>query len=225
VEPFPVSRESEGVLVQYPPARALVQLVQERGDAGSRHVARQWLSEGVPWAFRLHPSLFEVVREWFAERMAVDPKDITLTGSARVGESLSPKSLGRSFGASSDLDWAVVSCQLFNVCAASFERWRGELEDGEVRAPGQHQERLWRENIGVCSANVRRGFVDPHKVPLLPRYRETQELMQTLWTLDKKLAATPEAPAVKRSTLRVYKSWESYVRQTSMNLQMIADRM
>ena len=57
-------------------------------------VARLWVSEGIPFAFRECPALYEVARAWLAEQLGLDSREISLRGSGRLGYSLSPKKMG-----------------------------------------------------------------------------------------------------------------------------------
>ena len=75
------------------------------GEREKAILARLWISEGIPFAFRGCPGLYEEVRDWLAKGLELDAKQISVRGSGRLGYSLAPKKWGERYEAmSSDLD-------------------------------------------------------------------------------------------------------------------------
>ncbi|MFA6314283.1 MAG: hypothetical protein WC681_22605 [Sterolibacterium sp.] len=71
---------------------------------------RAYVQERTPAAFASQPMLWEAIREWFAKRLEVHPREIGLSGSAQSGFSLKSTKRGVPFNPnSSDLDLFVVS--------------------------------------------------------------------------------------------------------------------
>ena len=95
--PFRIATPLAKLSDQYPDAKSVVDAASEGGEQARIALARLWLSEGIPFAFRKCPALYEAVRTWLSSRLAVEAKAINLTGSARLGSSLSPKKLGKPF--------------------------------------------------------------------------------------------------------------------------------
>lgn len=194
------------------------------GSRDARYaLARLWLSEGIPFAFRARPAVYESLRLWLARRLGLQAKEITLVGSARQGFSLTPgPNLGRPFGEHSDLDLTVVSLSLFTGLAAVFERWRSDYGAGVVVPRGSCERRYWDANVESVPRGLERGFIDPHKIPTWNRYPEAQKVAQSVFEAAEKLKATGNAPHVNHVSVRVYSDWDSFVRQLAMNLEVAA---
>ena len=123
----------------YPRAQDLL----EAAAVGQREkaiLARLWISEGIPFAFRGCPGLYEEVRELLAKRLELDAKQISVAGSGRLGYSLAPTKWGEPYGeVLSDLDLFAVSEGLFERLRQDFERWRDDY--GRREAPSSYGER------------------------------------------------------------------------------------
>ena len=95
--------------------------------------AQLWLTEGIPFSFRDYPMVFEYGRERLGKRLGVESKNISLTGSARLGFSMNPKKFGEPYvDGNSDLDLFVVSQTWFDNLVRDFQlfasRYRSGLE-------------------------------------------------------------------------------------------------
>ncbi len=211
----------------YPDPEAVLAAV----GAGPREcaaVSRLWMSEGIPFAFRTCPALYEEARSWLAEQLELDPKAISLRGSGRIGYSLDPDP--KKWGAvycprRSDLDIFAVSERLFTRLREDFERWSDDYSSGAI-VPGRKDERrYWPENHKRVPRNMERGFLDSQKVPNRPAYPVASRTNDCLARLWKKLRTTDAGPTPrKRLTLRCYRDWSAYERQAICNLQAAAGR-
>ena len=45
--------------------------------------------------------------------------------------------------------------------------------------------------------------------------------MDALWRVSEKLKVTSHAPNVRKVSLRVYRDWDSFVRQMAINLEVV----
>ena len=117
----------------YPPADEVFAAV----GAGKREravLARLWISEGIPFAFRKCPGLYEEVRNWLAAGLELDAKQISVVGSARLGYSLAPERWGKPYRPdSSDVDFFAVSASLFDSLRDDFDRWRTDFNQGVIQ--------------------------------------------------------------------------------------------
>lgn len=182
-------------------------------------VARLWLSEGVPAAFNSCAPVYEDLRGWLASQLRVHSKEVTLIGSARIGYSLAPPpEFGRPFSDRSDLDLSVVSGDLFGRVAETFEAFAADYRSGAVMPRTARERELWDENLAFGARNIPKGFFDPDKVPSFERHPLAQQVSQAMWSLLKKLDATPGAPKVRKASARVYRDWASFVNRVSFNL-------
>jgi hypothetical protein len=182
-------------------------------------VARLWLSEGIPFAFRANPALYEYMRTWLASRLGIDPKEITVVGSARLGQALDPGRLGAPFSDASDLDLTTVSPSLFERLVTDFNAWAMDYETGTVHPANQRERYFWDENRRRGHQLIARGFMDSRLVPLRGRYALAQSIGQTMYVLREKLMATPGAPKVSKADIRAYKDWGAYARQMALSLR------
>lgn len=220
---FEVSPVLEPLREVYPSAEAIIRAVRE-GDREARYaLAGLWLSEGIPYSFKARPGLYESMRRWLARRLGVCAKEITLVGSGRQGFCLTPgANLGRIFGEHSDLDLTVISSRLFGNLDAAFKRWNADYTNGHVSPRNQQERVFWNANKQSVPSGLARGFIDPYKIPYWNRYPEAQRVAQTLSDAHKMLNATPIAPRVRKLSVRVYRDWDSFIKQMAINLETVA---
>lgn len=218
MEAFKVSTQLSTLLDSYPNARSLVDAAANGGEQSKVAIARLWLSEGIPYAFKNKPALYESVRSWLGTRLDVDPKEIHLSGSARIGQSLAPNKLGTMFGDHSDLDIFIVSYDLFQRMKADFNQWSYEFESGLAQPANDRERGFWEDNNQRGPKLVQRGFLDSNIVPNRSAYPTVKNISQTMWLLKGKLDITEHAPRVKSASVRCYQDWRSYVRQMIISL-------
>ena len=218
MEPFKASIHLATLLHSYPDAKSLVDAAVRGGEQSKVAIARLWLSEGIPYAFRNSPALYESVRGWLGTRLGVDPKEIHLTGSARIGQSLAPMKLGVMFGDHSDLDIFIVSQNLFERMKADFNQWSYEFEGGLAQPSNDRERGFWVDNNQRGPKLIQRGFLDSQIVPNRSAYPTIKKIAQSMWLLKEKLDITENAPRVKAASVRCYVDWISYVRQMVISL-------
>ena len=216
MQPFDVPGELLELREAYPRAEELRDVAKGSGLLGRAAVARLWMSEGIPYAFRDYPAIYESVRSWLGLRLEVDPKTITVVGSARIGESLSPKNPCRAFGPHSDLDLVAVSDELFQRVKQDFIKWSDLVDRGELKPENKRQSMFWSANLKRCPKNIERGFLDARMIPSEEQLSSVAKIYDLMWRLGEKLEATPNAPKVSKASLRVYRSWEDFVRQVGL---------
>lgn len=222
MKPFNIPKALDSLIDTYPPVETIVNAIK----AGNRHtysaLARLWLSEGIPYCFRFQPAIYEGMRVWLSQHFQVHAKEITLIGSGRLGYSLCPdENLGRRFGEYSDLDLTAVSSVLFEQLERAFSRWRADYLAGIVSPRNTSERKYWEDNAIRVPSNLEHGFIDSYKIPSFYRYPEAQATASVLHIAREKLKATTGAPLVRRVTLRVYRDWNSFIRQLSINLQSL----
>ncbi len=90
MRPFDVSAVLDPLTEVYPAANVLLEAAKA-GDRDVRYaLSRLWLSEGISFAFKTKPGIYEALRIWLARRLNVQAKQITVVGSGSQGYSLSP---------------------------------------------------------------------------------------------------------------------------------------
>ena len=218
MKPFLVSEANEQLRARYPSAESFALAAKALRNKDKAALLRLIVTEGIPAAFQNYPLLYDSLRDFLARRLEVHPKEITLIGSARLGYSLAPApTFGRPMHSSSDLDLSVVSQKLFAQMSAIFETWQEDVNAGRKRPKNDKEKEYWPENLLRLPCNIRRGFIDPYKIPNI--YPLPSSVSHALWLVREKLVVTPSAPQVKRVSLRVYRDWEAFIRQLFLNLE------
>ncbi len=218
MEPFSIPDSLKKLTDPYPPWKVVLDAAGGGREARTA-VVRLWISEGIPYAFRECPAIYESVRSWLSVTLGVHAKEIGLVGSARIGASLNPRKFGKSFSCNSDLDLFIVSEVLFGKLTEEFRQWSLAFESGTITADNPTEEKLWLNNNKAVPKNIRVGFLDTKYIPNHESYPITCRIKQSMYLLSEKLKCTPNAPAVKEASIRCYDSWDSFLRQNCLNLQ------
>ena len=218
MEPFKNPASIKELTSPYPDPKKLLEAARSGGEPVRTALARLWLSEGIPYAFRSCPVIYESVRSWLSAQLGVHAKEISMRGSARLGASLAPQKIGKPFDKSSDLDIFIVSNCLFESLREDFCRWSYDFESGKL-APSKSEERYWRDNNARGPDWIIRGFIDAKKIPSLSNYPTAQKINQAMWRLVEKLKVTTNAPKPKEASVRCYSSWDNFVQQVSLELK------
>jgi len=218
MEAFNVPDELLTLLTTYPNANDIVSAARSGGNVSKTAIARLWLSEGIPYAFKDNPALYESIRTWLSNKLSVEAKDIHLTGSARLGQSLAPKKLGNVFGEHSDLDIFIISTNLFEKVKQDFDSWAQLFETKEINPRNHTEHNYWIENLQRGRQNINKGFLNSNIVPNRSQFKTASEIAQSMWLLKSKLEVTDNAPIIKGASVRCYKDWNSFVRQTVLSL-------
>lgn len=212
---FEISGAGRGLVDQFPTPGMVREILPRLNEDEVRSFLRQWISEGIPFAFRACPLVYEHLRTWMGYRLNVEPRNITVIGSGRLGWSLSDrKSFGKPFDGESDLDFSVLSDRLFANVVADFELWKSKLNRGEEKFLNKYGP----ENLDRLPANISQGFIDPYKIDY-HRYLEHVRLLTNTESYGRqKLKATEGAPPTCKLSIRVYADFEAFLRQMKLNL-------
>lgn len=220
MRPFKLSNPLRKLTGNYPEALCLRETAKAGGEISKAAIARVWLSEGIPFAFRHCPGMYDIVRAWIGYRLGVDPKEVSITGSARIGQSLAPGKIGKPFDNHSDLDLFVVSKCLFEKMKNDFCTWSYDFENRRIVPENDRERKFWLDNHERGLKVIRKGFLDSKMIPNRKKYSTIQNVHQTMWLLREKLHITDGAPKVKRASLRCYNSWPDHLRQVSLSLKL-----
>ena len=216
MNPFHVSGLISG---HYPSAEIVAQAASRIQENEVKQFLRLWVTEGIPFAFFESPMIYEAVREWMAKDLGVNPKLITLVGSARIGYSLSPHpTFGKAFNKQSDLDFVVISDTLFNELVSAFELFKLDYTKGLITPKNENENKYWDENIIRLPKNISKGFINSNKIPNYPRYEKAQHINKLMYKLINNLNKTPKAPICYKASVRVYKNWDAFTNQLGLNL-------
>lgn len=216
--PFKVPSIFQDFSEQYPEAHKIQAVVKNGGNTARNSIARLWLSEGIPYAFKESPILYDEIRSWLSVKLDVDPKEISMTGSGRIGQSLAPSKLGTNFNEKSDLDLFIISENLLERLRQDFNAWSFNFESARIQPKNEREEGFWKDNLSRGHSYFSKGFFDAKLIPNHKDYPCASTIANTMWMLKAKLDVTPNAPKVSEASVRCYKTWADFVRQVSLNL-------
>ncbi len=216
--PFQVEENLQKLLDLYPNSENFREALRNISRTSREDAVRLWLTEGVPFAFRSHPSAYEEMRRWLGKRLNACPKEITVVGSARIGFSLAKNKFGHPFNDQSDLDLVAVSESLFGEIAETFVAWKKDYAQKQIQPRNERERSFWDQNLGLGDKHLSLGFFDANKIPTFNRYPLVQRIQDAMWGLTKKLEVTPNVPSPKRASIRIYRTWERLVYRASFNL-------
>ena len=222
MEHFEIKSPLRELVDHYPEPEELLMVASQGGELARGAIARLWLSEGIPYVFSGCPAIYDSVRCWLGESLGIHPKEIGLIGSARLGKSLAPSKLGKPFTDNqSDLDLFVISIDLFGRLKEDFLSWCCDFKNEKVSPQEGESRRYWKYNYRGVPRNIERGFIDANKIPSRRAYPTAWKVQKTMEHLVERLKNTPKAPKPVRASIRCFDSWDSFVRQKSLNLTQV----
>lgn len=219
INPFILSPETSNLKELYPEASLLKDIYTKTNSTERLGIIRLWMTEGIPYAFKEHPLLYEEIREFIAKGINVDAKDITIVGSARIGYSLSKHEWGRPFNSNSDFDFTIVSNDLYKAIVGDFQRWVKDIELKRTLPKDVTEMSVWLNNIKYLDEKIPTGFIQVKFIPYHKNYPTVKKCLDTIWLLRKKLDLTQIAPRVSDASIRVYSSWKACIHQLQINIK------
>lgn len=219
INPFILSPETSNLKELYPDASFLKDIYIKTNSTERLGIIRLWMTEGIPYAFKEHPLLYEEIRDFIAKGINVHTKDITIVGSARIGYSLSKHEWGRPFNSNSDFDFTIVSNDLYKTIVGDFQRWVKDLELRSVLPKNVKQTSVWLNNIKYLNEKIPTGFIQVKLIHYHKNYTTVKKCLDTIWLLRKKLDLTQTAPRVSDASIRVYSSWTACIHQLQINIK------
>jgi hypothetical protein len=182
--------------------------------------AQLWLTEGIPFSFREYPMVFAYGREHLGKRLGVESKNISMTGSARLGFSMKPSKFGEPYvDGSSDLDLFIVSQIWFDDLVRDFRLFVSRYRSG-LELPGNaHEDKYFAQNADEAPANIAKGFIDKKRIPNRDRYKNAVAIAQGAYRFYTIVnAELPRDRAIGRVSVRVYSTWDRAMSQIGGSL-------
>ena len=217
IYPFEIHDESSGFANKHYPDLDTLKKITLVSKKEREEIVRLYFTEGIPFAFLNNPVLFEKIREWLGKHIQVNPKSITITGSARIGYTLNPyKTQGKKFSNSSDLDFIIIDEALFNRLEndfLDFIKILSKSTDAKIAANN-----TLLENILEIERNIPNGFIDHWKIPNRKDLETTNTIYKQLYHLLERMKVTNDSPQPVKATVRIYKDWDSCINRISFNL-------
>ena len=209
--------ETINLVGQYPNSNLFKDTYTKSTEEERIGIIRLWMTEGIPYAFKNNPILYEDIRAFIARQISIHPKEVTLVGSARIGYSLSKKEWGNPFDNNSDFDFMVVSDDLFGKIVKEFQAWANDIASKRILPNTSNEMSYWLENIEYLDGKIPRGFIQIRFLPYNINYPSVKKCYDAIWLLKKRLDITATIPSVSDSSIRVYSSWKACIRQLHIN--------
>jgi len=137
--PFSLSIGSQNLKGIYPTSQEIKDVFTNASEAERYGIIRLWITEGIPYAFRDQPLIYEEIREFIAKGVNIHSKEVTLVGSGRIGYSLKKKVWGKTFTDSSDLDFTIISNELYSKLVFDFKKWVGDIESKKIKPKTENE--------------------------------------------------------------------------------------
>ena len=177
------------------------------------------MTEGVPYACSKFPLAFEFAREKAAARLGLQSKQISVTGSARIGYSLKPETFGRPFDENtSDIDLFAVDQDLFERVVLDFRKFVVSWEDGSI-APEEGERKFWLSSKERDPINIREGFLDIHHIPLKRGFETADKVSYAALVFDKNLESQVGRRIGSKIRIRIYRDWLSAINRIKYNIK------
>jgi hypothetical protein len=218
--PFVLTKELEKLTESYPDPSVLKNSFIKATNNERFGIIRLWVTEGIPFAFKNDPLLYEEIRSFIARGISVNTKEITLVGSARIGYSLKKKVWGKKFHDRSDLDFTVVSNDLFSKLVKDYQNWVNDFRTGKTIPKSKFQTKIWLNAIENVNKNIPNGYINTNNLFVNNKYPAIKKCNITMKNLQERLSKTPKCPKVSSTSIRVYSNWESCINQLRNNFNI-----
>jgi hypothetical protein len=182
-------------------------------DDDIKSFIKLYIFDNIPRFVIEMPIVFDRACLEMASFLNINPQDIKLTGSAKLGFSLSPKHHLDPFSKEkSDLDFFIISMDLFSNLNADLTAWR--TEDNFTN---DEQNKYLELNKNA----TQRGFIDAWKIP--QRFVTANKCNIAAYNAYKNINKFAEKKIIsakkKYGTIRCYKDQNSALNQLLINIK------
>jgi len=219
VIPFTLSPCSQNLKGIYPNSQEIKNVFSNASEIERYGIIRLWITEGIPYAFKDEPLIYEEIREFISKGLHVHSKEVTLVGSGRIGYSLKKNVWGKTFTSSSDLDFTIISNELFSKLVEDFKKWVGDIESKKLRPKTSNELKGWLGSIEVVDRNIPQGFIYTKNLLPYNEYLTVRKCYGTMNKLQERLSQTKNIPKISDASIRVYSDWKSCIRQLQINFK------
>ncbi|MGI4899565.1 MAG: hypothetical protein ACRYFT_13430 [Janthinobacterium lividum] len=220
-----LSEASNGIVNVYSTSTEFRDYYYAISDSEKISIIRHFIINNIPYAFKEKPVLYEQLIQYFADKLEISTNDIKLIGSAKTGFSMSPPpNYGKEFGGHSDLDFSIINSDIFFTLEAEFNTWADQCKNKEISSTAK-QELYWNQNLyEVPKYQLKNGFIDSYKIPNRSSFPTTQKLNNSLFLISTNLNKH-HSIEVKGASVRVYKSWNSFIKKLNQNIELIMNKI
>ncbi|WP_415220843.1 hypothetical protein [Pseudophaeobacter arcticus] len=184
---------------------------KDQGDFAKKDVfrfTRLWLCEGIPYAFRNNAAAYELARENFGKVLGEHPRNVSMTGSGRLGFSLAGTKFGAAYNPDkSDVDLFLVSDTWFEKMTEDAELFIARLSRGLAVPRNEFEKKYWPENAQRLKQGIIRGHVNQHYIPNVERYKATRSCYKACRAFQATLGGEEGTAEPKKVSVRIYQNW------------------
>lgn len=217
MQPFNTTEVSSDHFFSYLKPHDFIELAEKLNSDELRSLVRSRFLENIPFSFKHKPLIYETMRAWIAREIKINPSEIVVIGSAKLGFSpTAHPNFGKKFGEGSDLDLTAISEKLFNELNSDLESWIDDIKDERISPKNETEKNHWKSSLNTLPKNARAGFLDPHKIP--NKYLTAQLINQKMWALNERLKVSDPELTFKKCSMRIYKNWDAFTKQLMTNL-------
>ena len=120
------------------------------------------------------------------------------------------------------MDFSIFDDGLFKQLEKEFNSWSADFSSGKLKPRNPVEEKYWISNKKTLPHNIKRGFIDPYKVPSFDQFPTTQSINNSM-SLIKIHLDNVFSIKTKGASVRVYKDWSSFMRQLTINLKQVLE--
>ncbi|MDX6042624.1 hypothetical protein [Scandinavium lactucae] len=201
---------------KYPTSDVFIESLEHVEKAFLPFYLRYHVHGGIPFFLKDNPFVYEKCKQFIADRLSLNPRDITIIGSRAIGFSMSPPpKFGNAARDDSDMDFSIVSEQLFHEMKNVFNQWMADYNEGKISPDKTEKEKYWLSNKETVPKNLNRGFIDNYKIP--NRYPIRKKTDWVLKDIARYLIKECSLHCNAKASARIYKDWDSFEKQFMIN--------
>lgn len=167
------------------------ELKGELGKKAVSEVVNKSIFRNNPICFGGDEILISELKKALAEHFNLHIQNIEVVGSAKLGISLSNERFGRPYDKSSDIDFALVSSELFDLS------W---LELTKLESIFYKLSQKDRDFLTECLGTVSKGYISPDKLPPISNFSKNW------WSIFSNLS-NQEKYEYRKIRGRLFKDW------------------
>ncbi|MEQ2845749.1 hypothetical protein [Bilophila wadsworthia] len=184
---------------------------------------RLYILEGIPYSFIENTFIYDIIRTIISEQLNIKYENIFLTGSSKLGFSLSPYKWMKDFDKKcSDFDFFIISEDFFIEIKNDFLLWRKDFSEHIIVPTTAYQEKIWKEDEIRIKKNIDKGFIDIKNIPNKKKYKSVYACNNCINIISQKIQQiylNTEVIIPQKINFRIYKTKECALKQIYLNIR------
>jgi len=219
-----ISPESATIKDIYIQPEEFINNYKKANILGKDSVLRFYIINNGAYIFREKPFVGEILAQYLADKLAINAVEVKIIGSAKTGFSMGIDHFGSAFGKKSDLDLSIINQEYFQKLADEFYLWSELFNRKKIFPKSEIEKRYWADNDLNCPKNIKTGFIDTYKIPNREEFPIARDINNSLYLIKVNLYKI-EHIQVSNVSVRVYKSWKSFINQLKVNTDYVLSKV